>query len=157
MKRSSGPCARKEERRRGEGYKYCNYFRERRRSEIFETPSCGAKIATGDNRFQNGLPSYRHPVCLSSFPSSSPHPPNPPSLTFPVAILLFFFPFHFIILCVSLMPASSIRKPHFLMCWCIDTRLVSTLNGLLTPTCSGSSRLSRHNSSPLHKGSKLRV
>jgi hypothetical protein len=149
--------------RRRAGNIYSIYFRKRRRSEIFQTPSCGAKIATGDNRFQNGLPSYRHAVCLSSFSSSSPHPPTlpPTRRRFPSLSYSYLY-FRFIILWVSLLYISA---PLFIVFLTqrIDTRISATrspsipLHGLLTSTRSDSSRLSRHNSSPLYKRSELCV
>jgi hypothetical protein len=129
----------------------------------FKLRPCGAKIATGDNRFQNGLPSYRHPcVPFLLLPLHLTHLPPPTLRRFPSLSYYFSYSFHYIVR-FFLFLSFFFFLFYFLMSWCIDSRISATrspyfpLHGLLTPTRSGSSRLSRHNPSPLHKGSELCV
>ena len=97
LKRSSG---RKEERRRGREI-YAVFILERGGDQrSFKLRPCGAKIATGDNRFQNGLPSYRHPcVPFLLLPLHLTHPLCPPThRRSPFAILLLpVLSFHYIV------------------------------------------------------------
>jgi hypothetical protein len=81
LKNVKGPVDHVRERRKGDGgkNKYTEFILERGGDQrSLKLRPCGAKIATGDNRFQNGLPSYRHPVCLSSsLPLHFTHLPPP--------------------------------------------------------------------------------
>lgn len=147
------------DRRKGDvGGKYIVFILERGGDQrSFKLRPCGAKIATSDNRFQNGLPSYRHAVCLSSFSSSSPHPPTlPPTRRRFPSLSYFYLYFRFIIVGFHVIYLRSFvyfisDSAHRYTDLCDS--YASPLHGLLTSTRSGSPRLSRHNSSPLHKRS----
>ena len=154
----------KEGRETGARNKYSIYFRKRRRSRSLKLRPAAPRSRLVTTAFKMDCRRIVTLVCLSSFflftsPTNSTLPTHPhfPPLSY------YSLYFHFIISWVFLLNLSALFFILFLICQSIDTRISSTrspcfpLHGLLTPTRSGSSRLSRHNSSPLHKGSKLRI
>ena len=98
LENGKGPVDRVRERRKGDGGRNINteFILERGGDQrSFKLRPCGAKIATGDNRFQNGL---RRIVTLCAFPPSLPlHRTHLPSLslTFPATVARFFL--HYIV------------------------------------------------------------